>query len=153
LAKTPIELRTLIQDALGRIQGKLAEKNIKLICFTEHLTSILELDKDRISEALGDILINATKFTAHDGKIVVLCEELEETVRISVCDNGRGIAPEYREKVFDKYIQEPPLLSNQYSGAGLGLYLARKFVRLHGGEITVESELEEGSTFTITLPR
>jgi K+-sensing histidine kinase KdpD len=153
LAKTPIELRTLIQDALGRIQGKLAEKNIKLICFTEHLTSILELDKDRISEALGDILINATKFTAHDGKIVVLCEELEKTVRISVCDNGRGIAPEYREKVFDKYIQEPPLLSNQYSGAGLGLYLARKFVRLHGGEITVESELEEGSTFTITLPR
>jgi signal transduction histidine kinase/signal transduction protein with GAF and PtsI domain len=153
LSKAPMEVRVLIQEAVARINTTLVKKNITLICDTEHITAILELDKDRISEALGDILVNATKFTPQGGEITVLCSAQEKAVHISVCDNGRGIAPEYRERIFERYIQEPPLLSNQYSGAGLGLYLARKFVRLHGGEITVESKLGEGSSFTIILPR
>src|SRR5262249_53455984 len=94
---------------------------------------------------------NALKFTPEGGRIDVRAAMNEGLAEISVADTGVGIAPEDLEAIFEEF-RQVGTADKKLEGTGLGLALSRKFIELHGGRISVKSQLGEGSTFTFTLP-
>jgi PAS domain S-box-containing protein len=109
-------------------------------------------DRSHLRMALENIISNASKYTHPHGTITVSARANKKFVMISVADNGVGIAPNDTENLFEKFRRIPNDLSEQVGGSGLGLYWANKVISLHGGRIEVESELNEGTTFTVCLP-
>jgi signal transduction histidine kinase len=100
---------------------------------------------------LLNLLSNAVKFTPDGGRIDVRIRLEEGNAEISVTDSGIGIAAEDQEAVFEEF-RQVGTADKRAEGTGLGLALCRKFVELHGGRISVQSELGHGSTFTFTIP-
>jgi CheY-like chemotaxis protein/anti-sigma regulatory factor (Ser/Thr protein kinase) len=109
-------------------------------------------DAGKLKQMLLNLVANAVKFTPDRGEIRIAAVRLEDLVEISVADNGIGIAPEDQERVFQGFQQVDSSMGRQHAGTGLGLTLTRRFANLHGGDVRVESQLEKGSVFTITLP-
>jgi signal transduction histidine kinase len=112
----------------------------------------LLLDKDKISAAIVNLLGNAAKYTPHGGKVLLHVEPGRNEIRIHVEDTGYGIAPEEVGKVFNKFFRSDDQRVRDITGTGLGLSFAQEVLRLHGGRIALQSELNKGSRFTITLP-
>jgi signal transduction histidine kinase len=109
-------------------------------------------DEDRINEVLGNLLSNAFKFTPRGGKVALNVGSDENRVVITVTDTGAGIAPEQLPHIFDKFFQADNQAQAATKGTGLGLAIAKEIVEAHGGKITVESRVGEGTTFVVTLP-
>lgn len=109
---------------------------------------------DRIKQLVFNLVGNAIKYTAEGGEISLGLRAEEDRAIIQVKDTGIGISPEHRERIFDRFYQVDPsrAAKDGVRGAGLGLAIARWIVEAHGGTIAVESEVGQGSTFTITLP-
>jgi hypothetical protein len=102
-----------------------------------------------------NLIDNALKFTPPDGSVIVKANLIETDpgwVYVSVTDTGRGISSEARALIFERLYQDPNATDNSRKGLGLGLYIAREIVSLHGGRIWVESQAGHGSTFSFTLP-
>ncbi len=108
-----------------------------------------EWDRLRIEQVLINLLTNSIRYGNHK-PIFIRVEDLERKVRLSVCDQGIGIAVESQAKIFDRF--ERAITANEVSGLGLGLYITRKIVEAHHGRIWVESKLGQGSTFSVELP-
>ena len=110
-------------------------------------------DATRLTQALLNLLTNAAKYTPDGGRIVLRVEFVDGLAVTSVTDNGRGVAPEALERIFDLFTQERPTSGMDDPGLGIGLALARALVEQHGGQLTVESAgVGRGSTFRIALP-
>jgi diguanylate cyclase (GGDEF)-like protein len=117
-------------------------------------------DTVKLKQVFYNLISNAIKFTPEGGKVRVAVAreegrgdlENQEFARFSVSDTGVGIRPEDIERIFDEFEQADTAFSRQYGGAGLGLALTKKLVELHGGRVSVESRLGEGSTFTVLIP-
>jgi signal transduction histidine kinase len=114
---------------------------------------LFSLDRRRIELALGAILDNAIKFTPPGGEISLTGVLSERELSLTISDNGPGIAPEERGKIFEKFYQIDPHNTGQIRGFGLGLFYARQFVMDHGGDISLDSTVGKGTTVTIRLPR
>ncbi len=108
-------------------------------------------DPNRIMQVLGNFFSNAVKFTQPDGLIRVTAEQVDGQVRVSVADNGSGIAPDDKDKLFRKFSQVGEG-QTRLRGTGLGLALCKELIELHNGRVRVESELGKGSVFSFTLP-
>lgn len=113
--------------------------------------SLVSVDRRRIEQVLTNILSNAIKFTPKQGRIDVQVSETPGEVRVCVSDNGPGIPPEEQDRVFDKFYVIAD--DRGLSGVGLGLYIARQMVELHGGHIWLESQVGVGSTFCFSVPK
>jgi signal transduction histidine kinase len=114
----------------------------------------LFIDPLRIEQVLTNLLDNAIKFSPEGGQIELLLAEEADGVRLSVRDHGVGVPPEHRDHVFDRFYQAHaggPLTS--MAGMGLGLYISRQIVELHGGSIQAEFPEDRGTRFVVTLPR
>ena len=109
-------------------------------------------DPDRINEVLGNLLSNAFKFTKKDGTVQLEVQADGGQIRLRVTDTGAGIPPEQLPHIFRKFFQADNQHSAAHDGTGLGLAIAKQIVDAHGGKLTVESLLGEGTTFSITLP-
>ena len=114
---------------------------------------VFSVDRRRIELALGAILDNAIKFTPPGGEISLTGVLSERELSLTISDNGPGIAPEERGKIFEKFYQIDPHNTGQIRGFGLGLFYARQFVMDHGGDISLDSTVGKGTTVTIRLPR
>lgn len=114
---------------------------------------LFSVDRRRIELALGAILDNAIKFTQPGGEISLTGVLSERELSLTISDNGPGIAPEERAKIFEKFYQIDPHNTGQIRGFGLGLFYARQFVMDHGGDISLDSTVGKGTTVTIRLPR
>jgi len=110
------------------------------------------VDKTTISETLANLLDNAIRYTPVGGKVYVEIEADNDFVTTRVIDNGIGIPPEYIPHIFKKFYRISGELREGRKGTGLGLFISREIVRLHGGKIWVDSELSKGSTFSFTIP-
>jgi signal transduction histidine kinase len=108
-------------------------------------------DALRLSQAVGNILSNAIKFTPSGGVIKVEVREENATLYISITDDGPGISPQDQESIFTPFYRGAQG-KRFVEGMGLGLSIARDTVRAHGGDVTVQSTLGEGSTFLISIP-
>jgi signal transduction histidine kinase len=111
----------------------------------------IEADERKVKQVLFNLLTNAVKFTPDGGAVGVSARRADGWVEVAVADTGVGIAPEEQDRVFEEFGQARSA-AGQSEGTGLGLTLCKRFVELHGGTISVASEVGLGSTFTVSLP-
>jgi signal transduction histidine kinase len=135
------------------------KKNIDLDCDAPATLPPLHQDQAKVQQILNNLLSNAIKFTPEGGRIFVSAQRDElGDLRLKVSDTGIGISPDEQQLVFEKFRQATSALpdgdamTREYSGTGLGLSIVRELCRLLGGDVSLESELGKGSTFTIRLP-
>ncbi|MGC9503054.1 response regulator [Baaleninema sp.] len=112
----------------------------------------LYLDLDKFDKVLYNLLSNAMKFTPAGGEIEVSVRTYGDRCLLQVRDTGIGIDPALLPHLFDRFYQAEGSVNRSYEGSGLGLALVKELVELHGGEISVESQIDRGSTFTVSLP-
>jgi PAS domain S-box-containing protein len=144
---------------LGEILGEVADmvrplaeaKGLRFLLRAPPRRLAIETDAHKLRQVLLNLLDNAVKFTDH-GEIELMVEPSNEAVALSVRDTGIGILPQHRERMFDAFWQAEQSTTRKVGGAGLGLSVTRHLTQLLGGEISVTSESENGSTFTLRLP-
>lgn len=112
----------------------------------------ISVDADKLRMALENIIDNASKYTPDGKKITVTLTHNKKTVTIDIADQGVGIGEEDISKIFDKFARVNNPLSHEVGGSGLGLFWAKSIIDLHNGSIAVKSEVNKGTTFSITLP-
>jgi signal transduction histidine kinase len=152
LNKQVTELGRMLNEVLTKIRPQVEEKALALEVVLPEKMPEPELDKDKIAAVLVNLLGNAVKYTPEGGRVTFRVNIKDQNIEISVEDSGVGIAEDEIGKVFDKFFRSNDPRVQAQTGTGLGLALAQEVVRLHGGKLTVESELNKGSTFTVTLP-
>ncbi len=144
-------LEPLVDGCLRTIEPMVKSEKLRLIKEVEADLPPLFTDQDRLHQILINLLSNAVKFT-EEGTITVTARRRDREIAIAVADTGIGIPAEALERIFEEFHQVDGGTTRQYSGTGLGLSISRHFARLLGGDITVQSAVEVGSTFTVTLP-
>ena len=142
----------LIRNIIIEMESMAQAKDISIDEKIKDELPPVNIDAEKISHALRNLVVNAIKFTHPGGYVIISASAGDTDVEISVSDTGPGISREDMEKVFDKYHQVHPADSNQIRGTGLGLAIVKNIIEAHGGTIWVESKLGEGSTFTFSLP-
>ena len=155
--KFPLEknwhsLYDVIHKTLQAIGGFSQAADIELIC--HELPKVdLYVDNNRIQQVLTNLLSNAIKYSPKQAQVTVSCRMKQERIVIEVTDQGRGIAPEDQELIFEKFRQTTGPDNPLVAGTGLGLTIAKAIVEEHGGYIDVKSTLGQGSTFYFILPQ
>jgi signal transduction histidine kinase len=146
------DLRIVLEEAIGTVEARAAEKNITLsLSDTGELPKVY-MDAFRIQQVVWNLLTNGVKYNRPGGSVKVSARHQDESVVVSVNDDGIGIKPEDQEKIFNSFHQTDDALAMYEGGAGLGLDIARHYLQIHGGSIWVESEHGVGSTFYFMLP-
>ena len=112
---------------------------------------ILNADRDKISSVISNLIGNAVKYSPKGKEIIVKCEIVDNNVQVSIKDYGLGIKSDDQHKLFDRYYRVENLNTKHISGFGIGLYLSAEIVQRHDGQIWVESNIGEGSTFYFSL--
>ena len=152
LDATSISLRGLIDELREQMQPLATEKEIALEEEIPEDLPHLRADRAKLRRVLVNLVSNALKFTPKGGRVRVTAAREGGMVRASVSDTGVGIPPEDVRDIFDKYAQARSRAARSEKGTGLGLYITRQLVELHGGKIGVQSEVGKGSTFSFTIP-
>jgi signal transduction histidine kinase len=149
-------LAPLIADVVKTIEP-LAAKNANQVAVNcDGAIGTLHADQMRLRQAMLNLMSNANKFTER-GTITVDARQGQKNGRdwviIAVADTGIGMTPEQMDKLFQEFSQADASTTRKYGGTGLGLAISKRFCQMMGGDITVESQVGRGSTFTIRLPR
>ncbi|MDQ3253453.1 MAG: ATP-binding protein [Acidobacteriota bacterium] len=139
----------LITTAVERLRPQTEAKDLLLqITASPDLPSVLA-DRTQIERVITNLVTNAMRHTQSGGKISISATPREGEVAVAVADTGSGIPSEHLPRIFDKFMQVPGAPSG---GAGLGLAISKEIIEAHGGQISVDSEVNRGTTFTFTLP-
>lgn len=112
----------------------------------------MRMDPEKISLAIGNLLDNALNYTPEGGKITVLLENFGDCARVSVKDTGIGIPADVVDKLFTRFFRAKNAINVKTEGSGLGLYIVKNIIMMHGGEVWTESKEGEGTTFFFTIP-
>lgn len=152
-------LLDLIERLLGMVRPLAEKKNIDLIGEVDPEIPLLKTDTGKVQQILYNLLSNAIKFTPEGGRVRVVARKYDEDRLDLICeDTGVGIALEEQETIFEKFRQGNLVpggnsaLTREFAGTGLGLSIVKELSKLLGGEVSLESELGKGSTFTVRLP-
>jgi two-component system phosphate regulon sensor histidine kinase PhoR len=152
LNRQTTELQRLLNEVLTKIKPQIEEKRLSLEVSIPEKLPEPSLDKDKIATVLVNLLGNAVKYTPPGGRVAFRVHATDQNLEIDVEDTGVGIAENELPKVFDKFFRSDDPRVQEQEGTGLGLALVQEVVRLHGGRVSVESEIDKGSTFQIVLP-
>ncbi len=150
-----IDIGELMKQAVAMMRPSATEKNVALEATSDQTTPLVYADPDRVLEVLINLMDNAIKFTPSQGSVAVKASMVETdptAVYLSVIDSGRGIPQDALPLVFERLYQDPDAVDGNRAGLGLGLYIAKEIVTLHGGRMWVASQPGSGSTFSFTLP-
>lgn len=142
----------IVEDITMSVLEYIKSNGIELIFDTEIEELIIACDPDKIERIILNLLSNAIKYTRENGKICVNIKSKNEYVYISVSDNGIGIPKEKIDTIFERYAKVDNDITRKFNGSGIGLALVKSLVKMHNGEVYVESEINKGSEFTIKLP-
>jgi signal transduction histidine kinase len=142
-----------LSNALVLVRERAQTHGIALSLDADPALGELRADERKFKQILLNLLSNAVKFTPDGGKVDVRARALDGGIEVAVSDTGVGISAEDQLVVFDEFKQVGRHYTNKHEGTGLGLALTKRFVELHGGTLTLQSEPGVGSTFTFTLPR
>ncbi len=152
LKRDDVRLSTLIEEMEHDYQAQAKEKQLTLEFDASPKLPVLHGDRDKIAMAMHNLVGNGIKYTPPGGRVKVTLEATDTQVVFEVQDTGIGIGEADRQRVFEKFYRARDDRVTEEIGSGLGLALAREVIRLHGGDITVESEIDKGSTFSMRLP-
>jgi two-component system, NtrC family, sensor kinase len=140
-----------IDNALVLVRERTRRRGITLEQSIDPRHGAIHGDERKIKQVLLNLLSNAIEFTPEGGRVGVRAAPVDQHVEVAISDTGVGIAPEDHEAVFEEF-RQVGAAEKRAEGTGLGLALTRKFIELHGGGISVKSQVGAGSTFTFTLP-
>ncbi|MGA1839136.1 MAG: sensor histidine kinase [bacterium] len=154
------DLAQLIRNTVSSLSPIFKNKKLNLEVLIPQGLSPVYMDAPKINQVLTNLLSNAVKFTPSGGDIKVsLIQDVSQNggsgsgfVQVDISDTGIGLAPDQREKIFEKFYQVDHSPTREYDGTGLGLPIAKKIVELHGGKIWVKKRKGKGSTFSFTIP-
>ena len=147
-----VDIRAIVDGALDTLRPAAEAKRITV---TTDISAAPETcgDRDRLQQIVWNLLSNAIKFTPRDGLVTIRVEHAGADLRISVSDNGDGIAPDFLPHIFDRFSQADSTVTRTHGGLGLGMAIVRHLVELHGGTVQAHSAGEnKGATFTVMLP-
>jgi len=148
--KQACDVAEVFRSVLGQLDGKASDKGLETAYEgPEHLT--IEANSAQMTQVALNLVDNAINYTI-DGSVIVQIEPRDEKVLIKVRDTGMGIAGEHLPRIFERFYRVDKARSRSTGGTGLGLSIVRHIVEAHGGTVVVESALNQGSTFTVTLP-
>jgi len=145
-------VREVVDAALQEFDANHVGRSEKVALDIDPELPLLRIDRGAFIDALVNLLTNAYKYSPERGKIRLRARADDKHVRISVIDQGLGIARREHRRIFDKFYRANELLSSDVEGSGLGLAIVRHVVQAHGGRVELESELGKGSTFTLLVP-
>jgi two-component system phosphate regulon sensor histidine kinase PhoR len=145
------DINLMIEDVTQRLEPLAQDRGVTIELDLEPMFPI-EFDETLIRQVLNNIVDNAIKYNKQGTKIVVRSSEQGEFVEVAVADDGAGIEKAQMNMLFKKFSRAEKGTSERVKGTGLGLYLAKYFIELHGGEISVESKIDKGTTFRFRLP-
>jgi CheY-like chemotaxis protein len=150
----PVSVESVCQASLEIIGPDALKKRLEVISRFDEPALAVGADERRLKQILVNLLSNAVKFTPEGGKIglEVTSNSERSLLEITVWDTGIGISEEDLNRLFKPFVQVDSSLSRQYGGTGLGLALVYRMVEMHGGSISIASEVDRGSRFTISLP-
>jgi len=143
------EPATILTEAVNAFRPAAEEKSLRIELATGAALPAVLCDRERVIQALGNLIGNAVKFTAPGGTIRAAVESEDASIVFTIADTGRGIAESALPHVFDRYWRADPTAGE---GSGLGLYIAKGIVEAHGGRLSVESREGAGSRFAFTIP-
>ena len=157
LRRDDIPLPAILEDLRNDFAPQAQDKEIRLVFDVAPKLPALTGDRDKVTLALHNLVGNAIKYTPAGGTVTVKAAPENpgtpaETLVVEVVDTGIGIKPEEQEQIFERFFRSADKRIASITGTGLGLTLSREVARLHGGDVTLKSKLNEGSTFTFRIP-
>ncbi len=153
LDRTDFDINELVKQSLLKFEMMITPKNIDVLLNIKEGKLLVNADKDNISQVLINLINNAVKFTDDGGNITIDVDEDRNKVVVSVTNSGKGIEKEHLAHIWDRFYKTDKSRSRERTGVGLGLYIVKKILFLHGETITVESKVDEYTTFTFTLKK
>jgi two-component system, sensor histidine kinase and response regulator len=147
LSFLPVDLQSIIQEIITELTPLATEKGIELKSIIEPDVSPIQGDRLELRRVITNLIGNAIKFTDR-GSVEVILSENQSEVQLQVKDSGIGISAQEQQTIFQRYHQG----NHRRSGKGLGLYLCQQIINAHQGKISVQSQLGEGTTFTVAIP-
>ena len=155
LRPTPVDVRAILMVVLARHRPVARRKNITLSWKRSGKAALYKVrgDEMQLTSMFSNLVENAVKYTPSGGRVEVTGESNEDEVVVRVSDTGIGIPEEKLARIFERFYRVDKARSKETGGTGLGLSIVRHVAENHGGRVTVESTLGEGSTFTVYLPR
>lgn len=154
LNKEKVEVSEMLDEVADRFSFQLQQKSIAIEIKIGKDTSPIELDRDKIDQVLDNLVSNSIKYTPDGGRIRITAEKNEEShaLDIKIEDNGIGIPKKDIERIFERFYRVDKARSRNMGGTGLGLSIAREIIKAHGGTIRLDSEYNQGTQVTFSLP-
>jgi len=146
-----VSIPDVVDQVRSTVEALAAQKEIRIEADVSELGEI-EADAGKFKQMLLNLVSNAIKFTSAGGSVCISGKRSASAAEISVADSGIGIAPSDQARIFNEFQQVDAGVDRQQQGTGLGLALTRRFARLHGGDVHVQSAPAKGSVFTISMP-
>ena len=149
------DLTTMLHDVQTTVQPLVGKNANTLVVQCADDLGSMRADLTKVRQALFNLLSNACKFTKRGTVTLAVTRQAEagvEWITFRVSDTGIGMTPAHLARLFQAFSQAEASTARQFGGTGLGLAITKQFCQLMGGDVTVESELDKGSTFTIQLP-
>jgi len=152
LTRQDVDLERLFREVVSKVKPQMDQKRISFHCVLPEKFPAMPADKDKLTVALVNLLGNAAKYTPDGGRVGLKVKVIDRRLFVDVEDTGVGISEDELPRVFDKFFRSADPQVREQTGSGLGLTLAQEVIRLHGGELIVESQLGVGSKFTAMVP-
>ena len=153
LIKKPTNLNEFLHNSIDRFKKQAESKSIEVVLSFDKDIKIVNINEKEFVRVIYNLISNAIKFTPTDGQISISTKLVDDRITIKIADTGVGISKELLPIIFDKFSKASRSGVEGERSTGLGMWIVRHIVSLHGGEITVESVEKQGTTFTISLPR
>ncbi len=151
--KSEVEWAPLVSQIVQSFNSLAAERKVKLTFMPIDTSTKVMVDAIMIGEVISNLLDNAIRYTHSGGSVLVFLEATDKFIITHIKDDGQGIPQESVQHLFNKFYRVSGVLEQGSKGTGLGLYISKEIVKLHGGDIWVESELGKGSVFSFSVPR
>jgi two-component system sensor histidine kinase VicK len=153
ISRVPTHVPDMLEEVADRFSFQLDQKEISIEIEVASGIQEVMLDRDQIDQVLDNLVSNAIKYTPEEGSIAIRARKTEkEWLEIVVQDNGIGIPRKDLARIFDRFYRVDKARSRNMGGTGLGLSIAREIVKAHGGTISLDSELNQGTRVTFALP-
>lgn len=154
MQKIPVDIRQICDDIYDRLEKIALDRKITLKIKPDHLKQVwVTGDEQRLDQVMLNLISNAIKYNNDGGKVIVHFEETKKNFIVSVRDNGTGMSPEHLPRIFERFYRVDKSRSKEKGGTGLGLAIVKHILNAHNSQISVQSSLGKGSTFSFKIEK